>query len=440
MTPVERFQALLRIPTVSRLDTADVEWSEFDRFLEQLDALYPEVFAALEVELVADYSLLFRWAGRTSESPTALMAHYDVVPAIAERWEHPPFEATVVDDGSGPVLWSRGAIDDKNALVAILEAVTAALADGFVPTRDVYLSFGHDEETIGSGAQAIVSLLRSRGIRLGLVLDEGGAIVEGILPGVDAPIAVIGVSERGIVSIDLTVIEDGGHASTPPRLSATSRLARALVRLDRRPFPRGLNPATTRMLETAGAQARQPFRWLFTHLAVTRLPLVGVLSRMGPETNAMVRTTAVATRLSGSEADNVLAERAVATLNARIAVGSSVDATIRHIRRAIRDPRVQVETRHPYEPSPISPMSGAPWEIMRSAIGEVHPDAIVTPYVQLGASDSRHFTTISDAVYRFTPFELSLAEREGLHAVNERIRVDSWLRGIEVYRALIRRL
>lgn len=324
--------------------------------------------------------------------------------------------------------------------MAILEAVTLALADGFTPTRDVYLSFGHDEETFGSGAQAIVSLLRSRGIRLGLVLDEGGAIVEGILPGVDAPIAVIGVSERGIASVDLTVIEDGGHASTPPRLSATSRLARAIVRLDRHPFPRALNPATRRMLETTGAGARQPFRWIFTHLAVTRLPLLAVLPRLGPETNAMVRTTAVATRLSGSSADNVMAERAIATVNTRVAVGSSIEATIRHIRRVIRDDRVQIEVRGPHEPSPISPMSGPTWEILRSAIVEVHPEVTVTPYVQLGASDSRHFTDIADAVYRFTPFELSLSEREGLHAVNERIRVTSWLRGIEMYSALIRRL
>ncbi len=438
MTPVERFRALLRIPTISRLDLAAVDWSQFDRFVALLPELYPGVHTTLTREIVAEHSLLYRWAGRSAETPTLLLAHYDVVAASDERWDHPPFGAELVEGPDGTELWARGAIDDKGALVSILEAVEACIAEGVVPEHDIYLSFGHDEETVGSGAQAIVALLESRGIRPALLVDEGGAVVEGIFPGVDGPIAVVGVSEKGITSVRLEVVQDGGHASTPPRLSATARLARAIVRLDGSPFPARFSSTNLEMIRTVGARARQPYRWLFTNQWLTRGILLALFGRLSDETRAMVRTTAVVTRLSGSDAENALAETASATVNMRVAVGSTVKDSVEHIRKSIRDDRVTVTTQNPSEPSPISPTSGPQWAAVRGAIEQTYPGVIVTPYIQLGASDSRHFTRICDAVYRFTPFEMSLAERGALHAVNERIRVDTWLRGIEFYTALIR--
>lgn len=438
MTPVERFRALLRIPTISRLDLATVDWGQFDRLISLLPELYPAVHRTLTREIVAGHSLLYRWAGRSTLAPTLLLAHYDVVAASDERWDRPPFGAELVEGPDGTELWARGAIDDKGAFASILEAVESCIADGVVPENDIYLSFGHDEETVGSGAQAIVALLESRGVRPALLVDEGGAVVEGIFPGVDGQIAVVGVSEKGITSVELTVVQDGGHASTPPRLSATARLARAIVRLDASSFRARFSPTNLEMIRTLGSRARQPYRWLFTNQWLTRGILLALFSRLGDETRAMVRTTAVVTRLAGSDADNALAETATATVNMRVAVGSTVAESVEHIRRAIRDDRVTVTARNPSEPSPISPTTGAQWELLRGAIESTYPGAIVTPYIQLGASDSRHFTRICDAVYRFTPFEMSLAERGALHAVNERIRVATWLRGIEFYRALIR--
>jgi carboxypeptidase PM20D1 len=369
------------------------------------------------------------------------MAHYDVVAATNERWEHPPFGADLVETPSGDTeVWARGSLDDKGALVSILEAIEASLVRGFVPRRDIYLSFGHNEETTGSGATAIAALLDERGIHPAIVLDEGGAIVEGVFPGVEKPLAVVGVSEKGIMSVELAVVQEGGHASTPPKLSATARLARAIVRLDSRPFRASFTPTNLEMLRTVGAAARQPYRWLFTNLGLTRGLLLRVFARLGPETNAMVRTTAVVTRLSGSQADNALAETARATVNVRVAIDSSVAAAVEHIRRAVRDDKVVVTPLHPSEPSPVSPTSGQEWELLRTAIETTYPDAAVTPYVMLGASDSRHFTGIADAVYRFSPFEMSSAERGTLHAVGERIRVSTWLRGITFYETFIAKL
>ena len=437
---VENLLALIRIPTISRLDENETDWAPFAAFREELARRYPSTHSALELELVDVHSLLFHWRGAASSDPTVLMAHYDVVSATDEGWEHPPFSGELIGSGQDQVIWGRGALDDKGSLVSILEAVEAHAAAGFRPARDVYLSFGHNEETAGSGAQVIVGLLESRGIRPALVLDEGGAVVEGIFPGVTDPIAVVGVSEKGIVSLRLTVEQQGGHASTPPRLAATVRLARALVRLNRRPFRMSFVPTNLEMIRTLGAHARQPLKWVFTNLWLTRLPLLALFSRLGDETNAMVRTTQTVTQLSGAQAANAIAERAEAIVNIRIAIDSSVEHAVEHVRRAIRDDQVTIQSLHPNEPSPVSPTTGRAWELIKGTIEQTFPGTIVTPYVMLGASDGRHYTRISDHVYRFSPFEMSAEERGTLHAKNERIRVATFLRGVGFYTRLVAEL
>ncbi len=435
---LDRFRTLLRIPTMSRNDVELTDWEAFDTFIAALPGLYPAVHAALEREQHGR-SLLYRWAGSAPTGrPTILMGHYDVVPATDEGWQHPPFAAEITGTGDGRVLWNRGTLDDKGAVVAILEAVERLLGEGFTPQEDVYLSFGHDEETVDTGAQAIVATLRERGIRPALVLDEGGAIVERIFPGVTRPIAVVGVSEKGITSVRLTVEQHGGHASTPPKLTATVRLARAITRLNAKPFPARLTETNLRMVETLGAHASGPLRAVFTRARRLQPLLRAVLGRLSDETRAIVRTTTAVTQLRGSLAANALPETAEAIVNVRIAVGSTVAETLEHIRRAVRDPQVRIEAVDASEPSPVSPSEGAEWDRVAGALAQVHPRAIVTPYIMLGASDSRHFTAIGDTVYRFTPFEMSTEERGTLHARDERIHVRTWLRGIEVYALLLR--
>lgn len=438
-SPIDRFRELLRIPTVSHADESLIDFSRFDEFLAAVQRLYPRLHGALEREVMEGHSLLYRWRGRSTGDPLVLMAHSDVVPVIESEWAHGPFDADVVGDGDDAEIHARGAIDDKGSLVAILEAVETLAAEGFVPENDVYLAFGHNEETAGGGARAIVAALAGRSIRPALVLDEGGAVVEGAVPGVSAPTAMVGVAERGVMTVQLTAREAGGHASTPPALPATVRLARAIEKLHRRPFPRRISPPVRAMLATVAPHASEPYRWIFGNLAVTSPAVAAALSAGGPELNAIVRTTAVATELSGAPSENVLATTARASVNVRLLTGDSVDAAVGHIRRAIGDPEIAVEVRHASEPSPVSPWRGEAWRRIATAVRDVlGPDVITTPYLQLGASDSRWFTEISDHVYRFTPFSISRAERDALHANDERIRVGSWLRGIEVYRALLR--
>lgn len=434
---IARFQALLRIPTISREDETQVEWEQFDRFLTTLQELFPLLHRKLDREIIAGYSLLYRWPGRSSTEPSVLMGHYDVVAATDFGWKHPPFAAELSGKGDEQLIWGRGTIDDKGAVVGILEAVEAQIESGLQPAQDIYLCFGHNEETSGEGARAVAQLLAGRGIRPALVLDEGGAIVEGAFPGVTMPVAVVGVTEKGSSTFRLVVDQQGGHASTPPKLSATARLARAIVRLNGRPFRASFNPVTVEMFRTLGVHATGFIGFLFRNIRFTRPLLLSVFARQGDESNAIIRTTQAVTMLDAGHAVNALAERATATVNVRIAVGSTVDEARRHIVRAIADESVRVETVTAGEPSPVSLVSGISWELLRSTIEKVYPDTIVTPYVQNGATDSRHFTAISRGVYRFTPFELTGEQREALHARNERMHVTTYLRGIEFYRALI---
>jgi len=436
-TSLENFRTLVEIPTISRLDPAETQWDHFDRFIAALEMLYPLVHEKLDRELVAEHSVLFRWRGESADSPTILMAHYDVVAATDEGWDHPPFAAHLTGEGDERLLWGRGTVDDKGSLVAILEAVTASLEAGIVPGNDIYLSFGHDEETAGTGAAAAAELLASRSVTPGLVLDEGGAIVEKVFPGLSEPTAVIGVSEKGATLLRLVVEQQGGHASTPPPMTATARLARAIVRINAKPFPASFNAPALDLFSRIARSASGAYRFLFGSLWLTKPVLLRFFTTSGPETNAMTRTTQAVTMLEAGHAANALAERATAMVNVRVAVGSSVAASIGHIRSAIRDEAVRIELVQPGEPSPVSPTTGAGWQRILSAVEATHPGVLCLPYVQNGATDSRQFTSLTPHVYRFTPFELSRDERDTLHAVNERIHVATWLRGIDFYRALI---
>jgi carboxypeptidase PM20D1 len=248
----------------------------------------------------------------------------------------------------------------------------------------------------------------------------------------------VGVTEKGNASIALRVDQPGGHASTPPRVTAPARLARAITRLTRSPFPARMSPAAVAFVRTVAPYASGAQKRLFENLRYTQPLVTRLFAALTDETRALVATTAAVTQLSGSDAVNVLAERASAVVDVRVAVGSSVDEAVRHIRKAIRDPHVSVEILSAAEPSPVSPSSGPAWDAVADAVAALAPEAVVTPYTMLGASDSRSFTAICDAVYRFSPFRIYAEGRATLHARNESIAVDNWLGGVAFYTRLLR--
>ncbi|MFF3038342.1 M20/M25/M40 family metallo-hydrolase [Arthrobacter citreus] len=428
---------LIACRTVSSRIPEEVDDGEFARFRAELAALFPVVHRRLTLEEVGG-GLLFRWQGTEDElDPVVLMAHYDVVPVQDEStWEHPPF-AGVLADGC---IHGRGALDDKGSLAAILEAVETLLEEGFTPSRTVWLSFGDNEETAGDTAARAAAILQERGVRPWLVLDEGGAVASQAFPFVTSPVAVIGVSEKGILDVELSVEDPGGHASTPTRLGAAARLARAVVRLDQRPFPAALHPVTIEMLGRLAAGASPLPAALFARAGSLRLPLTRIFGALGGEPNALTRTTVALTQLSGSKASNVLPTRATANANVRIAPGESIDSVLRRMRRTVRDRKVSLRVVEGSEPSPVSSTSNAQFAALETAIREVFPDAIPAPYIMLGGTDSRRYTAISDAVYRFAPFRMDKAARASIHADNEKLSLHTFGEGITFYRRLLQNL
>ena len=431
----EHLGALVRIPTVSSRVLGEADTTVFDRLHTALAALYPRVHAELEVEKIPERALLLHWRGVSDERPVVLMAHQDVVPVVPDEWSGDPFSG-VLRDGS---VWGRGTLDDKGALVVLLEAVESLLAEGFRPPQDVWLSLGDDEEIAGTSAESAVVRLRGLGVRPWLVLDEGGAVVTGAFPGVESPVAVVGATEKGILDVEISAEATGGHASTPERGGATWRIARAITEIEEHPFSPSLDGPALAMVDILGRSSPR-LRPLLAYSEPLAPALARAFTRISPETNAMVRTTVVATMLQGSPGANVVATSARANLNIRIAPGESVSSVVARLRRVIDDDDVDLRIVASSEPSPVSPTDGPQFALVRDAIAAAYPEALVTPYVMLGASDARHFTAIADHVYRFSPFAMTREQRETLHGTDEHVTVDALGRGVVFYRALLRGL
>lgn len=433
-----RLSRMIQLPTVSaELETRGS--APFEDFVALLAELYPRVHSDLVLERHTEFGLLYRWTGRREavDGPLVLMAHYDVVPVDeSDDWTHPPF-AGVIENGS---VYGRGALDDKGPLVVILDAVENLLAEGFVPARDVYLSFGGNEETYGSAAIAIAAAFQERGIVPWLVVDEGGAVVDAPLPFVPGRAAMIGVGEKGVMTVRLTARGDGGHASAPPNRTAVRRIARAVERLGPGTFRPRTPQAVSRMLTQLAGSATGPARLLLRVLGALPPLSARVFAALGGEAAALVRTTVAPTMQSGGTAANVLPSQATATVNLRIALGETVQSAVARVRRRIADPRVSVEVLEGSDPSPESPTDNAPFALLADALGVSHPGVPAVPYVMMAATDSRHFHRFAPAVYRFAPLEMSNAQRAAIHGVDESVEIAALERGERFHRALIERL
>ncbi|WP_345750812.1 M20/M25/M40 family metallo-hydrolase [Microbacterium rhizophilus] len=432
-----RLSRMIRIPTVSA-ERETRGSAPFEEFTDLLAELYPRMHAALERERITDLGLLYRWRGTgAAGAPVVLMAHYDVVPADeADGWTHRPFEGVIADGW----VHGRGALDDKGPLLVILEAVEDLLAAGFAPARDVYLSFGGNEETYGDAARAIAETLRERGVVPWLVVDEGGAVVDAPLPFVSGRAAMIGVGEKGVATFRIEARGDGGHASAPHGTTAIARIAAAVARLDARTFPARVPAAIARMLRTFAGRTSGPSAVLLRILAAVRPLTARAFALAGGEPAALVRTTIAATLLDGGSAANVLPARASATLNVRILPGETVAGSLRRIRRRVRDPKVSVEVLEGSDPSPESPVDGPEFAAIAAAARAAYPDALPAPYIMMQASDARHFHRFSPAVYRFAPLAMSAAQRAAIHGVDERVEISSLERGRDFHVALLTNL
>jgi carboxypeptidase PM20D1 len=414
--------------------------AEFEALHAHLRSRYPLVHSTLEREVIGQHSLLFTWKGSDAKAkPIALMAHQDVVPiapGTEALWKKPPFSG-VIEDG---FVWGRGALDDKSNVITQLEAVELLIKSGFKPGRTVYLVFGHDEEVGGKlGAAPIVALLKQRGVQLEYVLDEGMAITEGILPGVSKPIALIGLAEKGSVSLKLTAQAAPGHSSMPPSPggSAIGMLSAALARLDSQPLPGGIKGAAAEMFASIAPELGFGQRLALSNLWLFR-PVIEPTLAKGAATNAMMRTTTALTIINAGNKENVLPGRAEAVVNFRILPGDSSESVAAYVKRVIADERIEVKPLGtPFEPSTVSSPEAPAYKAIERTIREVFPDAMVAPGLTLQGTDSRQFGVVSDQVYRFMPIRFKPEDLPRLHGNDERIAVDQLADMVRFYHRLL---
>ncbi|HJU89015.1 MAG TPA: M20 family peptidase [Gemmatimonadaceae bacterium] len=435
----ERLAGAIRIPTVSPEDSSDRDSTAFRTFHTYLEQSFPRVHATMRRETIGLDALLYTWMGSdTTLAPLVLMGHMDVVPVAPgtdTAWTHPPFSGAIAEG----FVWGRGSLDDKGTVLGVLEASEMLLARGFQPKRTVLLAFGADEERGGEqGAKRIATLLQRRGVKPMMVLDEGGTVITGAIPGVAEPVALVGIAEKGYLNVELSVRAEGGHSSMPPNNTAAGILARAITRVENNPLPATIRGGTAALFDAVGREMsfgmRAVFanRWLFDPVIERRLAA-------RPATNATIRTTTAVTMLEGSPKANVLPHRARAIVNFRILPGESIASVLEHVRSTIDDSRVEADVSGvASEPSPLSPINDSTWARLTAVIRQAYPDVVVAPYLVVGGTDARHFRDLTPNVYRFSGARIVSEDLRRVHGTNERLSIAAYEEGIRFLAQLVR--
>ena len=432
---VSSLAELIKCKTISYTDPSLEDDAEFEKLIAKLPELYPNVFAKCEFTQLPDRALLFRWAGKVAEEPAVLMAHYDVVPVNEENWDKPAFEA-IIEDG---VMWGRGTLDTKGTFNAALFAADTLIAQGYVPEHDIYFAFSGGEEVNGKGAENIVNLFQEKGIVPGIVVDEGGAVVENVFPGVKAPCGLIGIAEKGMLNAQFRAVSAGGHASAPKPNMPVDLLANACVKVVGHPFKMHLTKPVAEMFDTLGRHSTFLYRMIFANLWCFGwvLDLLGKSS--GGEMNALLRTTVAFTQMEGSSARNVIPPEAKMVANMRLNPADTVESALEYLRKTVDNDRVEITALEAFDPSRISRTDCESWDRIAATVAETWPGCIVSPYLMVQCSDSRSWGVISDKVYRFCAMDLTAEERATIHGNNERVRLEGICKAVEFYIRLIKK-
>ncbi|HVE70542.1 MAG TPA: M20 family peptidase [Thermoanaerobaculia bacterium] len=428
---VARFARAIQFRTVSG--------QPHEEFVAWLAQTYPRVHASMRREVVGNGALLFTWAGSDpSLAPLLLMGHYDVVPVEpGTKWTHDPFSGAVADG----FIWGRGTLDDKGTVIATLEAAELLLGQNHHPRRTILFAFGADEEVGGANGAAVVArLLASRGVKLDAVIDEGGVIAIDSVEGAPKPVALIGIAEKGMASVELRSRGSGGHSSMPPERTEVGRIAAAVDRVQQRPFDAGVKGAAEAMFRWLGPEMPFGKRMVFANLWLFEPVLEGMAKR-STSLNATLRTTTAPTIIGGGVKDNVIPSEARAVINFRILPGETVEQVVDHVRRAVDDEKVQVRLEDSaWDPSPVSDAEAPQFRALQRTIMQTFPDTIVAPYLVVGATDARYFRSLSANVYRFTPVAMRQRDLSRVHGIDERVEVEAYVRAIAFYVLLMRNM
>lgn len=426
---------MIKCKTISHRDPSLEDDGEFKRFIDLLPERFPNIHRSCTRELVGDRAILYKLCGRSSDAPTVLTAHFDVVDVDEENWSKAPFSGEIADG----VVFGRGSLDTKSTLNASMQALEQLISEGFVPNNDIYLAFSGNEEINGEGQPSIIKLFKERGIDPALVLDEGGAVVNHVFPGVHTPCALVGIAEKGMLNVELRFTGKGGHASSPKPHTPIGRLSAACVRIENNPFKYTLSGATAALFDTLARHSNFGYKLIFANLWLFGpiLSLIGKLS--GGELNALIRTTCSFTQMEGSKGINVIPPNATMCANLRLIPGETKESAVAYLEKQIKDKDIKLTVLESENPSPTSVIGGEAWDKIADAIKGTWDNTLVSPYLMFACSDAKHWSKISDKVYRFSAMALSSEERATIHGNDEKITLDAIRKSVEFYIRLIKK-
>ena len=433
----EHLMEALTYRTISNAQESLTDFNEYRAFLDFLERTYPRVHERMDRKMINDYSPVYHLkASNPKNPPVLLLGHYDVVPVednTSIDWDKDPFGGEILEN----YIYGRGALDDKDQVISIMEALEALIEKGYEPKQDIFVAFGFDEEIGGEkGAKAIAQYFRDENLVFDLILDEGGAVVVDTVEGITKPLALIGVAEKGSSMIKITAFGDGGHSSMPKKGSAIEVLSRAVMNLTKNPVkPRLTSPVREMFHGMAPYMGAKGI--LLKHAYITFSLLAKVLSA-NPTMNSMIRTTMAPTIAKAGSALNVMPQEATVYMNVRLLPGDLFQEILKHMKLVNKDLDLKYEILVKEEASMVSPHDSEAFESLEKIILKIYPDVKVLPYLMAGGSDSRKYEGLSENILRFSCIRMTNEDLDSLHSTNERINIDNFMGMIRFYDELLR--
>ena len=432
-TAAQKLGAMVRVPCVSKREDEDL--AEFFNYHNVLEAHFPLLHKALEKE-VLNGTLLYRWKGLdSSKKPIMLMGHQDVVPATDEGWRVPAYSGAVIDGD----LYGRGSMDCKSTMYVELQAVEELLAEGFVPPCDIYLAYSINEETGGDGAAAVVRHLKAKGITFAIVLDEGGAVIEQPVAGMDRPYAVLGITEKGYMDVKITARGKGGHSSTPPRNTPAARLFAFANEIEKkRPFEKKLLPEMEAMFAAMAPSFSFPLRLVLGNIWLFKPLLMALMSVVSPFGEAVMATTCCFTMMGGSGAANVIPKEPWLIANLRTSAHQNCQQSLAVLKKYADKYDLELEVLMQRDASPISNIHSPEYAYLTTCIAKLFPDVGISPYVIMGGTDCRHFHALTENAIRFAPVRMTAAQSASCHAVDENVSLQALAEGVRFIKVFLK--